>query len=61
MPNGAEVSISNEIYSDAQGEVFEIVGIGPENLENRVPFLSTIDFQEEKDSGIERALEVLDN
>ncbi len=61
LPNGAEVGLSNEIYSDAQGEIFEIVGIGPENQENRVPFLSTLDFQEEKDSGIERALELLTN
>ncbi len=61
LPNGSEVGLSNEIYSDAQGEVFEIVGIGPENQENRVPFLSTLDFQEEKDSGIERALELLNN
>ncbi|SHJ40471.1 S41 family peptidase [Aquimarina spongiae] len=59
LPNGAEVGLSNEIYSDAQGEVFEVVGIGPQNQENQVPFLSTLDFQEEKDSGIERALELL--
>ncbi|TSE08752.1 S41 family peptidase [Aquimarina algiphila] len=61
LPNGAEIGLSNEIYSDAQGEVFEAIGIGPENQENRVPFLSTIDFQEEKDSGIERAFELLNN
>ncbi|WP_282081346.1 S41 family peptidase [Aquimarina algiphila] len=61
LPNGAEVGLSNEIYSDAQGDVFEVVGIGPENQENRVPFLSTLDFQEEQDSGIERALELLNN
>ncbi len=59
LPNGAEVGLSNEIYSDAQGEIFEIVGIGPENQENQIPFLSTLDFQEEKDSGIERAIELL--
>ncbi|SEL67456.1 Peptidase family S41 [Aquimarina amphilecti] len=61
LPNGAEVGLSNEVYSDAQGEVFEAVGIGPENQENRMPFLSTLDFQEEKDGGIERALELLNN
>ncbi len=61
LPNGAEIGLSNEIYSDAQGEVFEIVGIGPKTQENQVPFLSTLDFQEEKDSGIERALEILNN
>ncbi|PKV48981.1 carboxyl-terminal processing protease [Aquimarina sp. MAR_2010_214] len=61
LPNGAEVGLSNEIYTDAQGEVFEVIGIGPENEENRVPFLSTIDFEKEKDSGIERALELLSN
>ncbi|GAA0734135.1 hypothetical protein GCM10009430_49020 [Aquimarina litoralis] len=61
LPNGAEMGLSNEIYSDAQGEVFEIVGIGPENSENQIPFLLTIDFQEEKDSGIDRAMELLQN
>ena len=61
LPNGAEVGLSNEIYSDAQGVVFEVVGIGPDNEENRVPFLSTSDFEEEKDGGIDRALEVLNN
>lgn len=61
LPNGAEVGLSNEIYSDAQGVVFEVIGIGPENQENQVPFLSTLDFQEEKDSGIERALELLND
>ncbi len=61
LPNGAEIGLSNEIYSDAQGVVFEIIGIGPENQENRVPFLSTSDFEQEKDSGIDRALEVLNN
>ncbi|KZS38124.1 hypothetical protein AWE51_18950 [Aquimarina aggregata] len=59
LPNGAEIGLSNEIYSDAQGVVYEVVGIGPENQENRVPFLSSLDFQEEKDSGIDRALELL--
>ncbi len=61
LPNGAEIGLSNEIYSDAQGAIFEIVGIGPKNEENRIPFLSTSDFEQEKDSGIDRALEVLDN
>ncbi|WP_378182529.1 S41 family peptidase [Aquimarina sp. SS2-1] len=59
LPNGAKVGLSNEVYSDAQGEVFEVVGIGPTNQENQVPFLSTLDFQEEKDSGIDRAIELL--
>ena len=61
LPNGAIVGLSNEIYSDAQGEVFEVVGIGPNIQENQVPFLSTLDFQEEKDSGINRALEILND
>ncbi len=61
LPNGAEVGVSNEIYSDAQGRVFEVVGIGPENQENRVPFFSSSDFQEEKDSGMDRAIELLNN
>ncbi len=61
LPNGATVGLSNEIYSDAQGAIFEVVGIGPDNQEDLIPFLSTLDFQEEKDSGIERALEILNN
>ena len=61
LPNGAEVGLSNEIYSDAQVVVFEVVGIGPKNQENQVPFLSTSDFEEEKDSGMDRALKVLGN
>ncbi|WP_299311696.1 S41 family peptidase [uncultured Aquimarina sp.] len=61
LPNGAEIGLSNEIYSDAQGEVFEIVGIGPDNQENQVPFLSTLDFEGEIDSGIDRALELFNN
>jgi len=61
LPNGATVGLSNEVYSDAQGAIFEVVGIGPENQENRVPFLSTLDFQEERDSGMDRALEILNN
>ncbi len=60
LPNGAVIGLSNEIYSDAQGVVYEAVGIGPENQENRVPFLSSSDFQEEKDSGVERAIELLE-
>ena len=56
LPNGALVGLSNEIYSDAQGEVFEIVGIGPDNEDNQVPFLSNQDFEEEKDSGLDLSL-----
>ena len=61
LPNGAEIGLSNEVYTDAQGVSFEVVGIGPQTPENRVPFLSTQDFQEEKDSAIDYALEILDN
>lgn len=59
LPNGAEIGLSNEVYEDPQGVIFEVVGIGPENQENQIPFLSTLDFQEKKDSGIERAIEIL--
>lgn len=61
LPNGATVKLSNEIYNDSQGMVFESIGIGPENQENRIPFLSTLDFKKRKDSGIDRALEVLNH
>ena len=61
LPNGAEIGLSNEIYTDAQGEVFEIVGIGPESQQNEIPFFLTEDFEEEKDGGIDRALDILNN
>lgn len=61
LPNGAELGLSNEIYTDAQGVTFEIIGIGPEAPENQVSFFSTSDFEEGIDSGIERALEILEN
>lgn len=61
LPNGAEIGLSNEIYTDAQGTVFEIVGIGPNDPENQVPLFSTSDFEEGIDSGIDRALEILEN
>ena len=61
LPNGAEVGLSNEIYSDAQGSVFEIIGIGPNDPGNQVSFFLTSDFEEGIDSGIERALDILEN
>ena len=30
LPNGATIGLSNEIYSDARGAIFEVIGIGPE-------------------------------
>ncbi len=61
LPNGATVVLSNEVYSDVEGTVFEAIGIGPDNEENRIPVFSYEDFSEEKDSGIERAIELLRN
>ncbi|WP_299243589.1 S41 family peptidase [uncultured Aquimarina sp.] len=58
LPNGASIGLSNEVYSDAQGVVYEAIGIGPSE-ENRVPLFSNDDFNEEKDSGIDRAVELL--
>ncbi len=58
LPNGASVGLSNEIYSDSKGKVYEGLGIGPDT-ENSVPFLSNDDIINKKDSGIERAIEVL--
>ncbi|MBQ4819807.1 S41 family peptidase [Aquimarina sp. MMG016] len=60
LPNGASVGLSNEVYSDAQGVVYETIGVGP-NEENRIPLFSNSDYIEEKDSGIERAIELLSN
>ncbi|WP_158250421.1 S41 family peptidase [Aquimarina sp. I32.4] len=61
LPNGARIVLSNEVYSDPEGAVFEAVGMGPEKEENKVPFLSTLDFDNKIDSGIERAIELLGN
>ncbi|WP_299435191.1 S41 family peptidase [uncultured Aquimarina sp.] len=58
LPNGALIGLSNEVYSDAQGVVYEAVGVGPIE-ENRVPLFSNADFVEEKDSGIDKAIELL--
>ncbi|AUP77708.1 S41 family peptidase [Flavivirga eckloniae] len=58
LPNGAEIGLSNEVYSDTKGVVYEGIGIGPA-AENKIPFLSNDDFINEKDSGIERAIELL--
>ncbi len=60
LPNGAELSLSNEVYSDAQGVVYEAIGVGPAE-ENRAPLFSNEDFMEEKDSGIDRAVKLLSN
>ncbi len=58
LPNRAQIGLSNEIYSDINGNVFEAVGIGP-NEENRVPVFSNRDYEEGKDSGLDRALKIL--
>ncbi|WP_405209202.1 S41 family peptidase [Aquimarina sp. LLG6339-5] len=58
LPNGALVGLSNEIYSDAQGVVYEAIGVGPLEV-NRVPLFTNDDYLEENDSGIDRAVEIL--
>jgi C-terminal processing protease CtpA/Prc len=61
LPNDAAVGLSNEVYSDVKGVVFEVVGIGPATEGNRIPFLSTKDFENNMDSGIEKAITLLKN
>ncbi|WP_438425954.1 S41 family peptidase [Aquimarina macrocephali] len=58
LPNGALIGLSNEVYSDANGEVFEAIGVGPSE-ENRAPLFSNNDFINEKDRGIDLAIEIL--
>ncbi|PKV48451.1 peptidase S41-like protein [Aquimarina sp. MAR_2010_214] len=58
LPNGASVGLSNEVYSDANGKIYEAIGVGPSE-ENRVPLFSNSDFIDEKDSGIDLATELL--
>ncbi|WP_025664499.1 S41 family peptidase [Aquimarina megaterium] len=58
LPNGASIALSNEVYSDVNGKVYEAIGVGPSEG-NRVPLFSNDDFVNEKDSGIERAITLL--
>ncbi|MBD1261529.1 S41 family peptidase [Maribacter polysiphoniae] len=59
LPNGTFIGLSNQIYADNSGNVFEGIGIGPIQ-ENRIPFLSTNDFNNSTDSGIERSLDIFE-
>ena len=59
LPNGTYINLSNQIYTDPNGINFEGIGIGPD-LENVVPFFSSSDFENDTDSGIDRALELLE-
>lgn len=58
LPNGAEINLSNEVYSDSKGNIFEAIGIGPVE-ENKVPFLATDDIQNNEDGGVKKAIELL--
>ncbi|NMH87920.1 S41 family peptidase [Flavivirga algicola] len=60
LPNGALIGLSNEVYSDTKGIIYEAVGVGPVE-ENKVPFLSNNDLTNNTDGGIEKAIEVLNN
>lgn len=60
LPNGSQINLSNQIYEDPQGINYEGIGIGIAP-ENEVPFFTSSDFDNNIDSGIDRALELLDN
>ncbi|MCK0158201.1 S41 family peptidase [Cellulophaga sp. F20128] len=60
LPNGTFIGLSNQIYADNAGNVFEGIGIGPVQEENEIPFLSSPDFINSIDSGIERSLAILE-
>ncbi|QXP57272.1 S41 family peptidase [Cellulophaga sp. HaHa_2_95] len=59
LPNGTYINLSNQVYTDTFGTVFEGIGIGPAQ-ENKVPFLSTEDFNSGLDSGIEKGITILE-
>lgn len=59
LPNGTFIGLSNQIYADVGGNIYEAIGIGPA-VENKIPFLSTFDFSNATDSAIERGLDLLD-
>ncbi len=59
LPNGTQITLSNEVYLDASGNSVETIGVGPKTSANTVPFLKSSDIHSGIDGGIERALEVL--
>ena len=61
LPNGWEFSLSNEIYSDPNGNVYEITGVPVNNVINypkdRIDFFNSFyNDGEFKDSGIEKII-----
>ncbi|MGB1243527.1 MAG: S41 family peptidase [Chitinophagales bacterium] len=59
LPNGTQITLSNEVYLDASGNSLETIGVGPKTTANTIPFLKSSDIHNGTDGGIERALEVL--
>lgn len=57
LPNGWHFTLSNEIYSDPDGNVYEGTGIP---VDHYVEFLAPTDVLEGRDIGIEKALELMD-
>ncbi|NJB35682.1 S41 family peptidase [Croceivirga sp. JEA036] len=60
LPNGATIGLSNEVYTDSKGIVFEGVGIAPIQEEFLVPLLTDDDVQQQVDSGILKAIAILE-
>lgn len=60
LPNGATVGLSNEVYTDSKGVVFEGVGVGPTEEQFFIPLLTDNDLLEQTDSGILKALAILE-
>ncbi|MEO9871032.1 S41 family peptidase [Ekhidna sp.] len=58
LPNGTFVNLSNQVYADPSGKVYEAIGISPDK-DHEIPFLSSDDFNNNVDSGIEWAMELL--
>lgn len=58
LPNGWSLELSNEVYLDRNGKLWEGMGVTPQEI---VGFYRQADRQAGKDSGIERAVEILQN
>lgn len=57
LPNGWEIGLSNEVYLDVHGNLFEARGIPPEMP---APFLSLADRLSRRDRGLDTALKTLE-
>jgi C-terminal processing protease CtpA/Prc len=56
LPNGWRFGLPNEVFLTEEGQHFEATGVPPDI---RVPVFPKQDFERERDTALEKALEVL--